>query len=464
MGYWLLRKQMKMINKHNIKRLLLAGLLCTAATVQAQNGFNIPYSQFGIGSTEQPYNLPMVTRMGGTAYTRAGYNYVNPFNPASYGAIQKESFVFDMGVNLQVSTLSDKNSSLKDADGNIAYLMVAMPVTKWWKLAGGLMPYSMVSYESVMHQTDATSGSVTTTYSGGDGQGYPSGVNEVFLGSAFNLLEGDGKRPDVQAGFNAYYLTGTIVRAISYDFPNNSTTYFLDKRRYKKTTVSNFLFDVGVQMRQPLGEKFTLGVGLVYKPHLTMPLNEEALVYTYHSTDETLVDTIFPARGQDNKFKSTMEQAQTFGIGLSIERNKQWQVAVDATFADWAGMKCTEGLENPVFGESPLRYGSWSRYALGLEKIGDMDASSYWGRMSWSLGVHSEQGALRLAIEGTEHRIDEWGAGMGVSMPMRKGKSLLTLSVGYSSLGSIDLLRRDTWTFGIAVSSCERWFAKRRYN
>ena len=449
---------MKMNNK-NRKRLLLAGLLCTTATVQAQNGFNIPFSQFGIGSTEQPYNLPMVTRMGGTAYTRAGYNYVNPFNPASYGAIQKESFVFDMGVNLQLSTLSDKNSSLKDADGNVAYLMLAMPVTKWWKLAGGLMPYSVVSYESVKPQTD-----VTTTYSGGDGRGNPSGVSEVFLGSAFNLLDGDGKRPEVQAGFNAYYLTGTIERAISYDCPGSSTTYYLNKRRYKKTTVSNFMFDLGIQVRQPLGGKYTLGVGLVYKPHLVMPLKEEALIYTYHSTDESLVDTIFPARGKENTFTSTMEQAQTFGIGLSLERNNRWQVALDATFADWAGMKCTEGLENPVFGESTLRYGPWSRYAVGVEKMGDMDASTYWGRMSWSLGVHNEQGALRLEIDGVEHRIDEWGAGMGVSMPMRKGKSLLTLSVGYSSLGSTEVLRRDTWTFGIAVSSCERWFTKRRYN
>ena len=47
---------------------------------------------------------------------------------------------------------------------------------------------------------------------------------------------------------------------------------------------------------------------------------------------------------------------------------------------------------------------------------------------------------------------------------MRKGRSLLTLSVNYSSLGSKDLLQRNVLTFGIAVSSCERWFVKRRYN
>ena len=59
----------------------MLGLLATA-TAGAQNGFNMPYSQFGIGSNEQPYNMPMVTRLGGTAYTLGGNNFVNPFNPA----------------------------------------------------------------------------------------------------------------------------------------------------------------------------------------------------------------------------------------------------------------------------------------------------------------------------------------------------------------------------------------------
>lgn len=39
-----------------------------------------------------------------------------------------------------------------------------------------------------------------------------------------------------------------------------------------------------------------------------------------------------------------------------------------------------------------------------------------------------------------------------------------TLSVGYSSMGNKELLQRETITFGIGVSTCERWFVKRKYN
>jgi hypothetical protein len=156
--------------------------------------------------------------------------------------------------------------------------------------------------------------------------------------------------------------------------------------------------------------------------------------------------------------------SHTVGIGLSFERTGRWMIAADATFAKWSGMKYTEGLTNSLFGSSAASYGPYSSYALGFEKSGSMDASSYWGRISWSAGVHVQQGLMRLMLNGEESRIDEWGASAGVSLPMRKGRSLLTLSVGYSSMGNKELLQRETITFGIGVSTCERWFVKRKYN
>lgn len=446
------------MKKSNIKKLMMAAALCAATLgATAQNGFNIPFSQFGLGSSELPFNLPMVTRMGGTMYTTAGNNYVNPFNPASYGTIGMESFVFDMGVGLQMSTLRDNNDRMFDADGNLSYLLMAMPLTKWWKLAAGLMPYSTVDYESVALQTDPTyDGTVKTVY---DGTG---GVNEVFLGTAFNVLRGKGKRPDVQVGVNLNYLTGKIERSIAYTFMGNDTTFYVNSSRYKKTSVSNLTFDVGLQLRQPLSDKSVLSVGLVYKPYLDMQVNDLAMIYTYLGS--TLLDTIFPAAGEDPEFKSRLERPQTFGVGVSMEFDKQWRIAVDATFSDWQSMKYTEGQEPSVMGASTVRYNHCNRYAMGLERMGNMDATSYWGRISWSVGAYLTQGALYLNIGGTDHVLGERGLGAGATLPMRKGRSLLTLSAGYRSLGSPDILQYNTLTFGIAVSSCERWFFKRKYN
>ena len=57
-----------------------------------------------------------------------------------------------------------------------------------------------------------------------------------------------------------------------------------------------------------------------------------------------------------------------------------------------------------------------------------------------------------------------WGFGVGLSLPMRKGRSVLNISAAYSSFGTADLLRRDTFTIGISVGSCESWFVKRKFN
>ena len=152
------------------------------------------------------------------------------------------------------------------------------------------------------------------------------------------------------------------------------------------------------------------------------------------------------------------------GVGLTFERNRRWQVAVDATVSAWNGMYYTEDSTHSVLGNSAWRQGLYSRYAMGFERIGDMDASKYLGRISWSFGAHIEQGSMYLDLDGATQRIDEWGAGIGATLPMRKGRSLLTLSLGYSSYGSVDILQRNTLTLGIAVSSCERWFVKRKFN
>ena len=421
----------------------------------AQNGFNMPFSQFGIGISELPYTMSIASRMGGSVYTLSGNNYINPFNPASYASVERESFVFDMGVNLQLTTLRHNENSLHDADGNIAYLMVSLPLTSWWKVAGGLMPFTSVDYESVAQQEGSGFGSVKNIY---DGTG---GVNQVFFGSAFNIPAGESRK--LQAGFNINYLTGSINRAISLQFQGNDSTYYINSRRYKQTNVSNVTFDLGLQLWQKLDDRYTLGFGIVYKPYRNMTVSDKALIYTYAS-NESLVDTIFPAMGDDPEFDSQLEQANCFGVGISLERNKRWRIAADMTFSDWNGMRYTEDTVHAIFGTSALRYGPFSRYCIGMEKLVNMDASTYWGRMGWSLGAHMENGSMYLNIDGSELKINEWGLGAGVTLPMRKGRSLLTISAAYSSFGPADVLQRNCLTFGIAISSCERWFSKRKYN
>ena len=420
----------------------------------AQNSFNVPYSQYGVGDLYQPYNMPMASKMGGVVYSQSGNNYINPFNPASYGAIQSQSFVFDMGVNIEMCNLKGPHASLYDADGNVGYLLIGFPITKWWKTSIGLMPYSNVNYESVQTLTDTTTyGKMKTIYEG------VGGVSQLTWGHAFNI----GKR--LSLGFNVNYLTGNIQRAITYDFKQGDTNYFVNSRRLKDTYIRNFTFDFGIQYYQPLGEKYTLEMGAVFKPQITTKLTDKALIYTVNGKEQ-LLDTIFPYVGEDGEYKSELTQPWTIGVGLSLLRNNKWRIAGDFTYATHSGLMYKENISVNLFGSSVLHNveNDNMRMALGFDWLGDRNASKYIHRIGFSAGIHYEKGKLMLNIDQKIHELDEMGVGIGATLPMRKGRSLLNLSFAYRRFGDINPLMRECWTIGIGISSCETWFVKRKYN
>lgn len=432
------------------------------ANLSAQNGINSPFSQYGIGNNNMPYNFPGFAAIGGVTLTQSSHNMVNPFNPASYGSIGMESFVFDMGLNLERSKLTSGDEHQPDGDGNLGYLAVGFPILKWWKTALGVIPLSEMNYETVQTTPFNPGGEVSTNYWG------VGSVTQFFWGNGFNLLGGnDPSKQQLRVGFNINLLYGNISRTVTYDFGGNDTTYFMNSSRRKNTEINNFTFDFGAQYERPLGEKYRFAVGLSLKPHQTVDINENALVYTFvsGSTSVSPRDTIFPLEGDQGDYTSTIEQPLTLGLGLSLQRNDKWLVATDFTFAPWSNFKYTENGNFDLFGTSPLRYDKNQRYALALQLLGDKNSTSYFRRITFSAGVHYESGKLSLQlVNGDKYCLNEWGFGFGATLPMRKGRSRLNLSVSYSSFGDKSLLCKDALMFGISIGSCETWFVKRKFN
>lgn len=436
-----------------LKPIVMFLLAALAFGVKAQNGINTPYSQYGIGLSHLPYNMPYAAQLGGVVYTRSASNMVNPFNPASYAAIQSQSFVFDMGMNIDMVSQTDKSNSFKDADGNIGYIAIAFPVAKWFKTSFGLLPMTNVSYESVRMMSDSLYGSMKNIY---DGAG---GVSRLYWGAGFNITK------DLSAGFNVNYLTGSISRAITYDFLNNDTSNFIDSRRGKNTTVHNVTFDFGLQYRHDIGKDYAFGCGLTFVPHQKLSITDNALIYTFVTSQgfEYMRDTIFPGPGQESEYESTLEQPMKVGLGLNFQKNNYWNIAFDATYASFGGMKYVD--ERNIFGSTAVEYNNAISTALGFQLLGNPDATKYMRRITYSTGFHYESGKLCLKMADNQaHSLNEWGIGLGATLPMRKGRSALTLSLSYNNFGTAELLRRESFSFGISVGSCESWFMKRKYN
>ena len=441
--------------KHNYLNKIL-GLVCiiTLFTLEAngQSSYNMTYSQFGVGQSNAPFNMPMANAMGGVIYTRQGSNFINPMNPASYAGVQTESFVFDMALMIQNNTLRTRDQHLSDFDGNLSYLTVAFPIFKWWKMSAGLMPYSEMSYSSVSTNILPVEGSVKTIY---DGVG---GINRVYWGNGFNI--GD----NLSLGFNVNYLYGYLERAITYDFVNSDVTHFVDSRKQKNTHLNAFTFDFGAQYRWQLDERRKVMLALTLQIPQTIQVEDTSWIYTLEESSGGSNQVIFPSNN-DPSYQSHMKQPLKVGFGLSYEYDQRWLIAADFTYAQWNGMKYEEGLDKPVFSDDDcIDYRGNYRISIGGGWLGNKEATNYWGRIGISAGIYYDRASLSLLLADGSYRLDEIGAGMGFTFPMRKGRSQITLSLGYSSFGDINLLRNDCFTIGLSVGSCEKWFSKRKYN
>lgn len=426
--------------------------LLSATCVWAQSSYNMSYSQFGIGESSSPFNMPLANAMGGAIYTCQGNNFINPFNPASYAGVEEESFVFDMALLVQAHEMRTREQSLHDFDGSLAYLTFAFPICKWWKFSLGLMPYSDMSYESVQTNTFPVEGSVKTVY---DGNG---GINRVYFGSAFHVGS------HLSLGFNVNYLYGSIQRAVTYDFIGSDVSFFVDSRKQKNTRLGAFTFDFGAQYKCQIDERRALGFGLTFQLPQTLSVKDTSWIYTLSEGSNEANAVIFPT-SDDSVYESTMKQPMKIGFGISYEYDNRWLLAVDFTYAQWNGLKYAEGLSKPIFrDDESIDYCGNYRLSIGGGWLGDKGASNYWRRIGVTGGVYYDRGSLGLLLPTGNYKLDEYGVGVGCTFPMRKGRSRLQVSLSYSSFGDINLLRSNYFVVGISFGSCESWFVKRKYN
>ena len=441
--------------------ILVMLLACLGAT-RAQNGFNMPFSQFGLGEFGIGTNMAYAPGMGSTSFVRMGNNFANPFNPASYAGIEMESFVLNIGLSFQSRTIANHDSKVNDADGTLDHLTIAFPILKWWKTSFGLMPYGDVSYESTIKQNVVVPGAdwmqeVKTVY---DGSGE---VSRLYWGNGFNITK------HLSAGFNINYLYGSINRAITHKHTAADTSYFMDSRSQNQMRVKDFTFDVGLHYLQPLGEHYELGVGLTCGLPKTLSIEQQSLVYTFvnSANNEYICNLIFPQEGESDTYTTELEHPMEVGMGLSLTKDKKWMVEVDASY-----------IQQQVVGFSPFATSTTvpeidktptTKLALGAAWLGDKESTQYWKRVGVNVGAHYYRSVLSTEIYSTTlqentYNFDEFGAGLALSFPMRKGKSQVTLNLNYTSFGTLDVLRSNCFMVGLTLNSCEQWFVKRKYN
>jgi hypothetical protein len=415
------------------KTLFIISLLSCVSHSTAQISSS-PYSRYGFGDLNRG-TFSQNFSMGQTAIGLRQSNYINFVNPASYSNL--DLTVFEAGINSNFTRFETQNLSETRNYANMAYLGLGFPITPWWGMSFGLLPFSSVGYNITNTATVPDVGEVTTTYLG------EGGINKVYLGNGFKYRR-------FSAGFNTSFLFGTISRertsifAAATGVPTNTLVA-------EEIFLSDFIINGGFQYKQPLKENWNLIVGAIYGMESRVGGTREYLAANFRpsGTSQFILDTaVYELKEGD------MLVPQTYGLGISVEGGTRWVFAADWKRGDWNRFTS--------FGR-PGNLVPANDYRLGGQFIPDRSAvMGAWKLIQYRAGFRYSQTYLEV----NNSQIQEIGITIGGGFPLRRTRSTVNVGIEVGQRGSTanNLVREQfvNINFGMAIN--DRWFIKRRYD
>jgi hypothetical protein len=415
-----------------------------AYTATAQKLIDSPYSRFNIGSI-QPAGSFRSLSMGGVG-TAIRDNYSIYFtNPASYSAVDTNSFVFDFGIDYGRNFISGTGTKFSSDDINFHHLIMGFPIKKGWGFAIGLIPMSSGYY--------SISGTVNSTDPGYDpnigeyntfheGEG---GINKYFLGTGVKI----GKNFSV--GANLSFLSGTLQRTNQFIFSDFDHAFH--NKSSESLEINGFGVDYGLQYMATLNNKYflNLGVSLTSDNNYRTKYHQLSQKYTAYGVTDTISFT------SDNYAKTFIPG--TLRIGIAFGKKNKFTSGIDYVATKWSASKIP----------GSVGYAADTRtLAFGAELIPDKFSNySFLKRIEYRIGGHV--GNNYLIINGEQ--VKEYGASLGLGIPMRQtptGEHLkANLFFDYTrKSGSLSnsLHSEDYITAGISFNLYDFWFVKRKYD
>jgi len=422
-----------------IKLYLLLVIATLSANAFAQTGINSPYSRYGLGQLNDKNVNSAAMGMGGLSVATHDPTALNPANPASYGSLDSSSFLFEIGVAGNITTLKTTALSESGYDATLSYIFAGFPITRWWKSGIGIMPYSKIGYNiETLVEVDNFSNVVHSF--NGDG-----GLNQVFWGNGFNVTN------KLRAGINITYLFGQSSRSSMVYYPDS--VFIFGTKVESKIRGGGFIFDYGVQYDININKTTQATIGVTYANEFNLNATRTYLSKTltggFGDEVESVKDTIEYITDE----KGTIVIPQRFGVGVVVKKEGRWLVGMDFEWQNWK--------EFAVYDIADTLINSFHVTLGGEFMPKHTNISSLFKRMTYRGGIRYNQSYLKFG----ETRINEFGISFGIGFPMKKSKTGLELGVEFGKRGTTNnsLIQEDFMNMSLGISIQEHWFHKRRY-
>lgn len=431
-----------------ITALLAMPVVTFAQDESSINAFS-PYTFYGIGdlSTTGPAYL---RSMGGAGVAFHSPGMSNSLNPASLGATQRNTFLFNFGMEGQnfYSKTVDKKTSYNTF--NVRDISVQFSLYKNMGLSVSLNPLSNVGYRVDMMETDpsilANVGSVKYAYRG---EGSISQLKVSYGARVFKHL---------YLGASMVYYKGAISRYYDVEIdPILSGNDYNPTAGTVQEDYSRIGWNVGLDYNIIDTDMRKLIFGMTFSPKL----NLKPLVNNSVYGGSTTIDTAYYSMGTKN-FNLPMN----IRAGLFYMANK-FSAGLDYSFQHWKGMNGADVVNGIAFGNTHTVSG-------GVQFLPNHnDMHRFYNRWSYRLGGRYSD--YYMTING--HKVRDYAITFGVGIPLKaQGYSSINIGAelgrrGNTATGTygtrqFNMVRENYFKINIEFSLFgeDFWFMKHRYN
>lgn len=398
-------------------------LIMSATTAFSQNGTLTPYSRFGYGILRDNATSAQQA-MGGIGYGMNSGRQINVMNPASYARIDSLTFLFDMGVDLtclwSTEQTADGKLSENNLGGGLNYITMQFPLSKRMGMSIGILPYSSVGY--------SFGNTIDNGYSSRAGSG---SINELYVGVAGRIVS------SLTIGVNISYLFGSTINDTYAITSSGSTSLYEDEIR-----VHDFHINAGLQYTVPIGRSDYITLGLIYSP--AKKLLGKLRTYAYDVDNGTNQDY------SEVSSSGLFSLASTYGAGINYRRDQRLMVEADFTYQPWSKEK--------FGGETGVLANRW-KIAAGAQYQPSW-RGSYARRIQYRAGAYFNRDYMMVQ----SNNVREFGASVGVGLPVPGFKSILNLGIGwmYRRAYPAALIKENYLNVTLGINFNETWFRKSR--
>lgn len=414
-----------------LKSLVATALIALFSLSAAAQDAGSAYSRLGYGLLRNNATS-MQRQMGSVGYAMRSGRQINVLNPASYAAIDSLTFIFDMGVNLSSTDMSEGTETANRLGGTLDYITMQFPLSKYMGASIGMVPYSSVGY------------SFGKLIEGGSSRRQGSGgLSQLYFGIAGRPFQG------FTIGTNISYLFGSIIHDVETTPTYNSTAIFeqvMEVRDYDLSFGAQYGFDFG---------RNNITLGITYAPSLDML--GHAWVTKYDTTNDVSgslikADTVVERVSMRHHFS----RPETWGAGISYSWRRRLTLEGDFTYQPWSKAKYLE-MEN--FSGTRLA-DRWSAN-FGAEYT-HAYRGTYLSLISWRAGGFYSRDYVTVG----KNNVRDYGLTCGVGLPAPGGKSMINIGFEWRHRQAYPekLLTENRYMITLGFNINEFWFFKRQIN